>query len=664
MRVKLWNNRRFTMDLQFAREEYTAGLTRGRKEFKERVAADLNPYPLVLDEILDQQIAYNIQELGIVDIPANRIVGVKSAGRITAFTASFRPLLAMDTEFGAKWCSLCQDHLGDTGIREPILCYEYLGDFYVQEGNKRVSVLRHFDAARIPGTVRRVMPQPDNSPRIKAYHEFLDFYKVSKLYTIQFRRPGDYAKLLAYLGRDPDYVWTEQERRNFNSYFQYFQEAFDAVHDNTDDILTEEALLLWLKVHPFKELGRLSATQLEESLDDLWADVVTSTKKSEVKTDTDPAPETKPNLITRIISSVPNHVNVAFVHQLDTQTSAWVLGHEDGRKYLQSALGSDVTIRSYFNANATEDADRLLEEAVQDGAQVVFTTAPKLHRSTLKSAVKHPKVHFYNCSVDQPYSSVRAYYGRIYEAKFITGAIAGAMAQNDRIGYIASNPIFGVPASINAFALGAQMTNPRAQIELRWSCCEGTPQADFFSDGIRVISNRDVPMKNKGYLEFCSYGTYLMDDRGELIPLASPVWLWGKFYENVVRNLLHGGKSEDSATPTAVNYWLGMDSGVIGLELSSRLPEGVRALADILEKGITSRTLDPFARKIVAQDGTVKNDGTTTFTPDELLHMDWLCDNVLGSIPTFDEVLPMSQNLVRELGIYRDTIPAIKEKQE
>ena len=652
------------MDLQFAKEEYAAGLSRGKKEFKERVAADLNPYPVVLDEILNQQIAYNIQEVGLVDIPANRIIGVKSAGRITAFTASFRPLLSIETEFGAKWCSLCQDHLGETGIRDPILCYEYLGDFYVQEGNKRVSVLRHFDAVRIPGTVRRVMPQADNDPRIKAYYEFLDFYKVSKLYTIQFRRPGDYAKLLAYLGKDPDDVWTEQERRHFNSYFQYFHEAFDAVHNQADDILTEEALLLWLKVHPFKELGTLTATQLKESLNNIWADVVTSTKKSAVKTDTDPAPETKPNLISRIISSVPNHVNVAFVHQLDPQTSAWVLGHEDGRKYMQLALGPDVTVRNYFNANTKEDADRLLEEAVRDGAQVVFTTAPKLHRSTLKTAVKHPKVHFYNCSVDQPYSSVRAYYGRIYEAKFITGAIAGAMAQNDRIGYVASNPIFGVPASINAFALGAQMTNPRAQIELRWSCCEGTPQADFFRDGIRVISIRDVPMKNKGYLEFCSYGTYLMDDRGELIPLASPVWLWGKFYENVVRNLLHGGKTDDSATPTAVNYWLGMDSGVIGLELSSRLPEGVRALADILEKGITSRTLDPFARKIVAQDGTVKNDGTTTFTPDELLHMDWLCDNVLGSIPSFDEVLPVSQSLVRELGIYRDTIPAIKEKQE
>ena len=651
------------MDLQTVKEEYAAALSRGKKEYKERTAAGQNPYPEVLDQILENQTANAIQEVGLVEIPAERIIGVKSAGRITAFTASFRPLLGVDTEFGTKWCSLCQDHLGDAGIREPVLCYEYLGDFYVQEGNKRVSVLRHFDAPRIPGTVRRVMPIPSEEPRVKAYYEFLDFYKAARLYTVQFRRPGDYARLLAYLGRDPDYVWTEQERRTFNSYFQYFQEAFDAVREHTEDILTEEALLLWLQIHSFQDLGRLSASQLEESLDDLWADVVSSTRKSQVKTDAHLEPDPKPSLISRIISSAPDRVQVAFVHQLDAKASSWVLGHEDARRYLEETFGDKLVARSYFDANTTEDMHRQLEQAVADGAQIIFTTSPKLSRATLKFAVKYPRIQFFNCSVDQPYSSVRTYYGRIYEAKFITGAIAGAMAQNDRIGYVASNPIFGVPASINAFALGAQMTNPRAQIELRWSCCEGVPQADFFRDGIRVISNRDVPTLNKMYLEFCNYGTYLMDDRGGLVALASPVWLWGGFYERVIRSYLRGAKREEK-TQSAVNYWLGMTSGVIGLNMSDRLPEGIRALARHLEQSIANQTLDPFARRIVAQDGTVMNDGTSTFTPEELLHMDWLCDNVLGSIPGFDEILPMSQSLVRELGIYRDSIPALKENNQ
>jgi len=104
-----------------------------------------------------------------------------------------------------------------------------------------------------------------------------------------------------------------------------------------------------------------------------------------------------------------------------------------------------------------------------------------------------------------------------------------------------------------------------------------------------------------------------------------------------------------------------MDSGVIGVEYSDRLPEGVRRMAEILENGLRDGSLDPFLRKIIAQDGSIKNDGTRSFTPSELLRMDWLCENVIGSIPPFEEILPISQTMVRELGIYRDSIPTEKE---
>ena len=103
---------------------------------------------------------------------------------------------------------------------------------------------------------------------------------------------------------------------------------------------------------------------------------------------------------------------------------------------------------------------------------------------------------------------------------------------------------------------------------------------------------------------------------------------------------------------TALNYWLGMDSGVISVNLSDRLPTGLRTLARYLQMGLATRTVDPFARRITAQDGTVKNDGTHSFTPDELLHMDWLCDNVLGGLPAQEDILPVSQAMVKELGIY------------
>ena len=54
-------------------------------------------------------------------------------------------------------------------------------------------------------------------------------------------------------------------------------------------------------------------------------------------------------------------------------------------------------------------------------------------------------------------------------------------------------------------------------------------------------------------------------------------------------------------------------------------------------------------------------DSSATFTTEELIHMDWLCENVSGSIPTFDEILPMSRNMIRELGVHKEDIPAQKE---
>ena len=647
------------MDFQMAKEEYIEALARGKKEIRDLTLAKKPIHPAVLDEILEDDSAEVVQELGLVEIPADRIIGVKSAGRISAFTPSFSPTLAPDSEFAIKWVLLCADHLGDTGIRDPILCYEYLGNFYVQEGNKRVSVLRHFGSPRIPGQVRRIVPPMSEEPRIKAYYEFMEFYKASRLYCVQYRRPGDYKKLLAAIGKSMGENWTEDERRTFNAYFQYFLDAFCSLNVKLTDILPEEALLLWLQVHPYKDLGNLSGVELKKSLSALWPDVVASTQQSQLKTETAPVTETKPGIISRIMS--PDHVNVAFVHQLDPKSSAWVLGHEEGRKHIEKVFGEKITVRSYFDANAPEDIDKKLEQAIADGAQMVFTTAPRLSRSTLKMAVKYPKIRFYNCSVNQPYSSIQTYYGRMYEAKFINGAIAGAMAQDNRIGFIGSSPIMGMTASINAFALGAQLTNPRAQIELRWSCCEGNPQADFLRDGIRVISNREIPTQNRMYMDFCNYGTYLLGDRGGLIPLAAPVWVWGNFYEQAVSAYLSGAKMEDKSNPQAVNYWLGMDSGVIDVELSEKLPTGVSTLASMLRKGFCAKAIDPFRRKIVAQDGTVKNDGSRTFTPEELLNMDWLCENITGEIPTFDQILPMSQSIVRELGLYRDSIPAVKE---
>ena len=636
------------------KEEYVKAMHLGQKEFRELTAAGKDPHPAALEALLPELSRCAVTELPVQEIPVDRIAGMRSAGRVSAFSAGFYPLLDADSEFASKWIRLCEAHLSDTGIRDPIDCFEYLGRFYVQEGNKRLSVLKYFGAARVPCRIRRVTPEKD-APGAGMYAEFLEFYRLSGLYDVQFRRPGDYARLLAALGKEPGTVWTEEERRRFISRYHAFREAFDSLVGNRKELCPEEALLLWLQVYPWERLGDMPARELKQSLAALWRDVQTASGQ-EIKMQTAPEESEKKGLLDKLISPAPRHLNVAFIYQRDGSVSPWTRAHAQGVQSMVSALGDAVTVREYYHADSPEEAETLLSRAVEDGAELVFTTTPPLLRPTLKAAVAYPRVRFLNCSACQSLSSVRSYYCRTYEGKFITGLIAGAMAENGLIGYIGSYPIMGVPASINAFALGARMTNPRARILLEWSCLPGDSVQALRDKGVRVISNRDVPLRERQYMEQGRFGTFLIDGAGAMSPIASPCWMWGKMYEKLVRSALAGGWAKKDP-PEAVNYWWGMDSGVIDVTLTETVPQGVRLLAETMTAQLRDGTLDPFRQALRSQDGTLVSDGSRSLSSMELLQMDWLSEAVEGRIPEYGELLPMSRSLVRELGVHRDSIP-------
>ena len=111
----------------------------------------------------------------MVEIPADRIAGTKAKGRRSAFSRSFMPLLKDDTEFARKWMTLFGIQMTE-GIRDPIKVYEFMNRFYVQEGNKRVSVLKYLGATSIWANVTRVVPVPTESKENRIYYEFMDFY--------------------------------------------------------------------------------------------------------------------------------------------------------------------------------------------------------------------------------------------------------------------------------------------------------------------------------------------------------------------------------------------------------------------------------------------------------------------------------------------------------
>ena len=643
-----------------ALQQYEVALKAGQRYYHDALKKGTYPYPPALDELVDEKQLVGKAELGVINIPAELIAGTKSAGRTSALAGNFMPLLEVNTEFAMKWIRLCEAHLSDEGIRDPIKCYEYLGRFYIEEGNKRASVLMSYGAPFVPGNVIRLIPEYSDDPEIQVYYEFMHFYTLTGLYNVSFNRKGGYTRLLAALGTGEDHVWTDRERKSFSAGFQHFRTAFDKLKTPDMTVTPAEALLVWLKVFPFSDIKELTLPDLTDKLKTIWPDVKAIEALGEPEVSTEPAAETK-TILSKVLSfTKPDHVKAAFVYAYPPETSAWTRAHDLGRQYMEAALGDKVSAAVYpaYDKNYYP----VMEQAVEDGAKILFATTPPMIDACRRLVSNHPDIRVLNCALSQPYTGVRMYYSRMYECKFITGAIAGAMAENDTIGYISNYPIIGDPANVNAFALGARMTNPRAKVLLRWTCLPGNPLHELLEEGATVISNRDAVNPGSPLGSFI-WGTYKISDQKELLPLAVPFWDWGKFYERIVLSVLNGSWQHLSGD-RSMNYWWGLGSGVVGLQLSEDLPDGIRSLAEMLIRGISSDFIHPFRTRITDQSGILRNDGSSDFSVAELMQMNWLCDNVDGRIPAFEELIPESRDTVRLLGLYRDEIVPEKEAKQ
>jgi basic membrane lipoprotein Med (substrate-binding protein (PBP1-ABC) superfamily) len=633
-----------------ARQYYQEAQKQGQKEYKTAINRGQYPYILALHQVEPACARLGRVNLGRMELPLYLIVGSTEEQRCNSFSPGFYPLLDANSEFADKWIQLCASHL-EEGIRDPIKCYEYMGRFYVTEGNKRVSVLKAMGAVEITAEVTRLVPIEEDTLSYQIYEEFLEFFKYSRHYGLHFSQRGCYARLQAAFGLGPEEPWSAEFRRSFQSSFLRFRSCYVRVGGGSLALTTGDALLLWLRFYTPEQFLSMRDSEYRQSLTAIWPELCAATDGSPIAMNLGPLDEEKPLGRGLLPFSRPKKLRVAFLFQSDPQHSPWTAAHDQGRAELEQRLPDHVSVTSFYDVTV-DNADEVLQQAIDGGAELIFTTTVNLLDAALRTAVRYPKVQLLNCSIDQPYVNVRTYYSRVYEGKFITGAIAGAMSPTGRIGYVGSYPILGVPASINAFALGAAMTNPDVQIELKWHCVPGDCMASFREEGITVVSDRDI--NGACHLEG-ALGLFRFNGDGTTTTLASPRWNWGEFYVRIVLEMLwgrwktHGTESGNSA----INYWWGMSSGVVDLLLSSELPEGVRALAKVLKAGIQTGTLQPFERRIVTQDGRLINDGTLRPTIDQILKIDWFSDHIHGRLPDYDELLPVAKPLVDRLGLQR-----------
>lgn len=697
-------------------DEYIKARKTGEKEYKAAQAAGHYPFLPALDYMLPGNDTMSRQKLGLIEIPVEQIAGTKTQARQNSFSPGFMPLLDADTEFAAKWSNLYQAQMSE-GFNCPIKVYEYLHRFYVQEGNKRVSVSRFLEMPSITADVTRIIPDSAVLEKNPVYAEFLDFYRVAPLYDIECLHAGSYTDIADALGmqigRNAD-KWPEELVMSLKSAYWRFCETVRGMQDSKiSDKPLGDAFATYLRIYSGDALDVRPGKELEKRIRSIRKELLTVyniDNVSLVETSEDAINAgslitktggfiTRPgSLIGKVIPQISysqkHPLKAAFIYDWLPADSDWIYNHEAGRLRLERTYGGIVRtaafagnkeyMRSEAPCGETDgeegrrrsggkenscqvygDIRAAIDAAAEWGADVIFTTSPRQMQDALRAAIQYKDVHFLNCSVNLAHQAVRTYYAKLYEAKFLAGVIAGVYSAGDgshMIGYCSDYPIYGTIAGINAFAIGAAMTDPKAKIYLEWSTRQNANWWwDMQDRGIHVVSAIDSTHNRDGsnayglcYVKKAAPGEGT-DLSGEfrVSNLAQPIWKWGKLYETIVKTMLDGTyhASRVDRKDQATNYWWGMISGAVDIKLSDILPSGTRQMIDVLRSSIMSGSFNPFDGELRSQSGLVRNVFDKPLTSKDVITMDWLNENIIGEIPDADSLNDEARETVSVSGI-------------
>ncbi|MBQ1505198.1 MAG: BMP family ABC transporter substrate-binding protein [Erysipelotrichales bacterium] len=643
-------------------EHYLSAKRQGDRAVSQANFLGMNPYlPCLSDRIPDTEIR-TVMHLGVMEIPTFMIAGTRHASRSHSFANNYMPIMGKNTEFAQKW-SLLYDAQVTEGIREPIKVYEYKWKFYVEEGNKRVSVLKYLENPEVSAEVIRIIPAASDDEETKAYFEFLEFYKCAPIYSIILKKPGGYKKLAEYMGLNLTDPWPRDAVNKLSgAYYRFAQSYFEKGVRNTD-VTVGEAFLMYLSVYPMESLLDVSKPVLNYRLERLWEEmIVTSDDEHLTVIEKPEETEVKTSALSAIFKSSfgssyseEKPLKAAFMYRKSPEESAWMNSHEKGRIYLEHAFRGIVKTMKYENLADDTELRAAIDDAVEQGAEVIFTTSNTDMAESLRSALHFPDVQFFNCSINESYKSVPTYYGRLYEVKFLMGALAACYAENHKIGYLAEYPLYGTIANINAFAIGAGMIDPNVKVYLKWSALQERDwRDDMKADGIKVVCGHD---RIKPSWPNDELGLFITDWEGSRKRLAEIEWNWGKYYELIIQDVLGGSEylRMMSKQHQALNYWYGISSGVLDIRLMKDLPYYSEKLVKLLREGLVNGTIDPFAGEIHSQEKTVQGSFAPRMSNKDIIRMDWLNDNIVGEMPKIGLFEDEAQAVVKVSGIKKVT---------
>jgi basic membrane protein A len=329
-------------------------------------------------------------------------------------------------------------------------------------------------------------------------------------------------------------------------------------------------------------------------------------------------------------------IKTGFIYVGPVGDAGWTYAHDEGRKAMETLPFVEPSTYIESVPEGAESA-RVITGLVRKGHNLIFTTSFGYMDATLDVARRNKDVVFMHCSGYKTAENVGNYFGRMYEPRYLSGIVAGKMTKANVIGYVAAFPIPEVIRGINAFTLGVQSVNPKAEVRVVWTQTWFDPgierdAADSLLDvGADVLAmHQDAPATLQAAEARNAFVIGYNSDMRDFAPnafLTAPVWNWGPLYSKIAQEVKDGTWKSES-------IWWGMKEELVQLApISDRVPADVKALVEEQTAAIKSGALHPFAGPVTDQNGTVQIAAGATPDDGHLLGMSYFVKGVQGTIP-------------------------------
>lgn len=616
-------------------DEYDRARKRGLKEAALRRARGESGFLPVLDAKREENgvLAFIAQPMRAISL--NRVVGTYQASRANSFAANFMPILPADTEFATKWINLCDAHL-ETGIRDPIHVYEFLWKYYVAEGNKRVSVLKYFEASSFEAEITRLVPQWDeNDPAIERYYTFLAYAKKGVFSDIELSDSRKYERLYRVEQKLISELDPALDPPDYNQLYIRFEGAY---LQSSCTLSLGDAFLEYLHVYGFP-IGSMPEELIARILTlKPQLDILEHPPEPRVVLEEE-AQAVEAPLFARLLP-VRRNPKVVFAFSGERTETNWLGAHEQGRLAMQAELGEKVD-SSIVDLPEREDAYEQLCAAAGD-AGLLFVTTPSLMNPVLRFALEHPNTLTLVYSRMQHHYRLHTYFGRYYEAVFICGAAAGQVTKSGVVAYVTPKLSYArFTSDINAFAIGVRSVRPEAKVLLvtrdvsptDLATCEQGVQtaASLGADVVLTPHYKTLSLPEMPYGAFSAL-VYLDEKGAPARFLAAPDWNWERFYTAIVRSYLNGSLNAllnaDRDESPITSFWWGLGGGVVDVRLGSWSTGTPNNLLRYLRGSIARNLYNPFHGPVVDTEETVRIPAHSDPTPAEIIKMRYLVEGV------------------------------------